>query len=199
MKLLAYGARAFSAYGAALASRPILVQSVTAAVIAGAGDVVCQARARGDADVVCQACARGDAEPSPRSRAPRAGRGWEAARTARMAAWALAVTPVVSKWFSWLGRAFPTSSLQRMLADQLLFTPLNICAFLFTMGLAETGTAGGGMRKLQAMPSVLRSNYVVWPAVQWLNFSFVPPLLQPLAVNVVGLAWAVYLSAVVNS
>ena len=184
MKLLAYGARAFSAYGAALASRPVLVQSVTAAVIAGAGDVVCQARA---------------AEPSPRSRAPRAGRGWDAARTARMAAWALAVTPVVSKWFSWLGRAFPTSPLQRMLADQLLFTPLNVCAFLFTMGLAETGTASGGMRKLQAMPSVLRSNYVVWPAVQWVNFAFVPPLLQPLAVNVVGLAWAVYLSAVVNS
>jgi protein Mpv17 len=201
--LLRLLARAASAYGAALVARPVVTKSATAAVIAAAGDLTCQALLRAAAPprsppplgaVVVVAADTDEGEPptAPHSR-------WDAARTARMTLWALAVTPLVHKWFGWLGRAFPSSPLQRMLADQLLFTPINIVAFLFTMGVAETGCVGGGMQKLHAvLPDVLRTSYTVWPAATWLTFRFVPPPLQLLAVNCVGFVWAIFLSSAVN-
>lgn len=85
-------------------------------------------------------------------------------------------------------------------ALQLAWTPATLALFLLVMGAAEHGTLAGGGAKLAAcFGDILRANYALWPAVQYVNLGFVPPRYQVLAANVVGVAWAVYLSAAVNS
>ena len=72
--------------------------------------------------------------------------------------------------------------------------------FLLSMGLAEHGSVAAAAHKLRCcFWSILKSNYVLWPAVQYVNLGFVPPKFQILVANIVGLAWAVYLSSVVNA
>ena len=49
--------------------------------------------------------------------------------------------------------------------------------------------------KLRAdLPTIIRSNWVLWVPFQFINFRFVPVHLQVLASNVVALAWNVYMS-----
>lgn len=181
--------------------RPIATKSVTAAVIAMAGDVLCQVlqdhrarserakrRMQSDDSVVYDAEAAsvsvGDtywgslhaplprvvnigmlAVPIPASLA-----WWDVKRTARMGLYSLAVTPAVHYWYGWLQRTFPVSPMKRMLSDQLFWTPVTLVAFLVTMGIAEHGTREAGAAKLRVcFVQVLKSNYMLWPAVQYVN------------------------------
>jgi hypothetical protein len=136
---LALLARAGARYVTLLETRPLVTKSVTAAVIAAVGDVVCQKLApptvtrRGSlkrarsADVEAQDSAAehtdddddDDDEGHPRAPPPDSIWHWEAARTARMGGYALAVTPAVHFWYAALARAFPGSPLKRMLSDQV--------------------------------------------------------------------------------
>lgn len=51
------------------------------------------------------------------------------------------------------------------------------------------------MRKLkQDLPEAIKVNWMLWVPAQVINFVLVPPNLRMLAVNVVALAWNMYLS-----
>jgi hypothetical protein len=159
-------------------------------------------------------------------------------RLTRFMSYGFLMAPIQHKWFGFLTRTFPITktsamvpALKRMALDQLMFAPVGMsnsgfaqesllmissglaCFFTF-MTVAEGGGKRAVARKFQDIyiPS-LKANYLVWPAVQIINFRVVPiqlqivrkdPLLpfilrsandscQPF-VSTIGIAWTAYLS-----
>jgi hypothetical protein len=45
------------------------------------------------------------------------------------------------------------------------------------------------------LPAILLAQYKVWPAVNWINFTYVPEPLRVLVSGVVALFWNVFLTA----
>ena len=72
------------------------------------------------------------------------------------------------------GTAFGAAS-RRVAFDQFLFAPVGLACFFTFMTVAE----GGGRKQLgkkfaDVYVPALKANYVVWPAVQMLNFRVMP-------------------------
>lgn len=103
--------------------------------------------------------------------------------------------------------------MKRVAFDQLLFSPVGLAVFFTFMTVAEGGGKRAIARKFQDLyVPALKANYLVWPAVQMLNFRVIPlqfqivstirpcgvfanadSYLQPF-VSTIGIAWTAYLS-----
>lgn len=135
------------------------------------------------------------------------------------------MAPVQHKWFAFLSKTFPltkssgtSSALKRVAFDQLLFSPVGLAIFFTFMTVAEGGGRRAITRKFQDLyVPALKANYLVWPAVQMLNFRVIPlqfqivsttlpcnfhaitnNYLQPF-VSTIGIAWTAYLSLTTSS
>ncbi|KNG82922.1 protein sym1 [Aspergillus nomiae NRRL 13137] len=140
-------------------------------------------------------------------------------RLTRFMSYGFFMAPIQFKWFGFLSRTFPLTkknptipALKRVAVDQLLFAPFGtaiyglqdawdansatglVCFFTF-MTLAEGGGRRALTRKFQDvyLPT-LKANFVLWPAVQVLNFRVVPIQFQIPFVSSIGIAWTAYLS-----
>jgi len=166
-------------YQSKLNSRPLFTQAVTTAVLFATGDVVAQ-------QVVER---RGFAKH-------------EVARTGRMFAYGgLIFGPVATTWFGFLARKVVLKNKKaevaaRVAADQLLFAPVMIQVFLRSMATMEGVSAQEKVDK--SWWPALQANWMVWPFVQGINFTFVPLQYRVLAVNVVSIGWNCFLS-IINS
>jgi protein Mpv17 len=137
----------------------------------------------------------------------------------RFMAYGFIMAPIQHKWFGFLNRIFPlakgagtSAAAKRTAFDQLLFAPVGLGAFFTFMTVAE----GGGRKEIQKkfqdiyIPS-LKANYLVWPAVQLINFRLMPRQFQIVSdsrgpearvtanelqpfVSTIGIAWTAYLS-----
>ncbi|MCJ1280387.1 Protein required for ethanol metabolism [Puttea exsequens] len=123
------------------------------------------------------------------------------ARTGRMALYGGAIFgPAATTWFAFLARrinfpARPTLTIAaRVLTDQTVFASTNLFCFLSSMALMEGGDPRDKLRS--SYFTALEKNWMVWPAVQAINFRFVPLEHRVLVVNVVSLGWNCYLSYV---
>lgn len=163
-------------YQSKLASRPLLTQSITTAVLFATGDTMAQqlVERKGFAN-------------------------HELGRTGRMALYGGAVFgPAATTWFGFLQRKvrIPSSPnleiVARVAADQCLFASCNLFVFLSSMAIME----GSDPREKLATTykEALTKNWMVWPVVQFTNFKFVPLEHRVLLVNVVSLGWNCYLS-----
>ncbi|KAF2401923.1 hypothetical protein EJ06DRAFT_491768 [Trichodelitschia bisporula] len=165
----------FRWYTTSLQRRPLVTQMTTTAVLFGTGDILAQRVFA----------------PSPQ--------GHDISRTARMATYGgLIFGPAATAWYKFLARmpvSGATGLAARIGADQLLFTPVNLCAFLSFM--AATEGASPRKRLAEAFWPAYKGNLMVWPAVQAVNFTYVPLAHRVLVVNVVALGWNSYL-AVIN-
>lgn len=99
--------------------------------------------------------------------------------------------PAATTWFSFLARrinfpARPNLTIgARVLTDQTVFASTNLFCFLSSMAVME-GT--DPKEKLSGTYfEALKKNWMVWPAVQAVNFKFVPLEHRVLVVNVVSL------------
>lgn len=72
-----------------------------------------------------------------------------------------------------------------MLTDQSVFAATNLFCFLSAMAVMEGTDPGEKLRG--AYWEALKKNWMLWPAVQAVNFRFVPLGGQVLVVNVVSL------------
>ena len=124
-------------------------------------------------------------------------RGWDAHRTARLAGYAAATTPLVHSWLGLLATARLTRSpAVRVLADQLCYTPPATALFFYSQALLSGSSQTAAlMSAVASTPPTLRTSLLLWPAVQLFAFTFIPLHLQILLFNVVGLAWAMHLSS----
>lgn len=163
-------------YQAKLASRPLLTQSITTAVLFATGDTMAQqlVERKGFAN-------------------------HEIARTGRMALYGGCVFgPAATTWFGFLQRriVFPgrpnLEIAARVLTDQTVFASTNLFVFLSSMAIME-GTDPSEKLK-QSYATALQKNWMVWPIIQLTNFKFVPLEHRVLVVNVISLGWNCYLS-----
>lgn len=121
--------------------------------------------------------------------------GWDKqnlARTGRMALYGgFVFGPAATTWFSFLARRinFPgrpnLTIAARVLPDQIIFASTNLFCFLSSMAIME---GSDPKEKLEgAYWTALKKNWMLWPAVQAINFRFVPVQGQVLVVNIVSL------------
>jgi hypothetical protein len=117
-------------------------------------------------------------------------------------AYGFMMAPLQFKWFQFLSKAFPITkgsafgpTMKRVAFDQLVYAPVGVAAFFIIMTLAEGGGKRAITHKLRDMyMPTLKANYMVWPAVQLLNFRVIPLQFQLPFVSSVGIAWTAYLS-----
>jgi protein Mpv17 len=142
-------------------------------------------------------------------------------RLTRFMAYGFCMAPLQFRWFKFLDRAFPIKksaalgpALKRVAFDQLIFAPFGLVCFFTAMTVAEGGGRRAVQQKLRDMyVPTLQANYMLWPAVQLINFRLMPvqfqlvglahdlvcaqicvlTFLQPF-VSTVGIAWTAYLS-----
>jgi protein Mpv17 len=129
------------------------------------------------------------------------------ARCGRMALYGFAVAgPLYCWWYKYidvlaapmLKRGAYTYLGYKVFLDQLVFEPPYLAQFFVTHSIMETGLDPEPIKKK------LKDEYLhtfavdcaIWPAVQFINFRFVPLHLQAVYVNVVSLGWAGFLSFV---
>jgi hypothetical protein len=123
-------------------------------------------------------------------------------RLTRFMAYGFLMAPIQHKWFGFLSRTFPVTkdsamvpALKRVAFDQFLFAPLGACSqslakffqltatglacFFTFMTVAEGGGKRAVSRKFQDVyVPALKANFMVWPAVQIVNFRVMPIQLQ---------------------
>ncbi|KAI8081814.1 uncharacterized protein B0P05DRAFT_538154 [Gilbertella persicaria] len=141
---------------------------------------------------------------------------WDFTRTLRFAAYNFCVAPLGGKWYMFLDKFFPMPvkqvatkavtkqanmmAIKRMVTDQALFAPAGLVLFFTTMGLAETGKWEGVQEKFRdAYIPALIANYKVWPAVQFINFKWMPLQYRLPFVSSLGIVWNAYLSWLNNA
>jgi len=162
-------------YQAKVARRPLLTQAITTAVLFGAGDTLAQ-----------QAVER------------KGLRNHDAARTGRMVLYGgLIFGPAATKWYQFLQKRINLQShnatiAARVVADQTIFSTCNLALFLSSMSYLE-GTDPKKKLEKSYWPG-LKANWALWPAVQAVNFKFVPLDQRVLVVNIVSLGWNCFLS-----
>ncbi|GAB1726118.1 hypothetical protein KC332_g14684 [Hortaea werneckii] len=125
-------------------------------------------------------------------------------RMVRFMAYPFIMAPLQHRWFGFLNTRFPVgagsgggtmNAFRRVAFDQLLFAPCGLAAFFAFMTIAE----GGGHREVKKkfqdvyIPA-LKANFIVWPAVQLINFRLMPIQFQIPFVSTVGIFWTAYLS-----
>ncbi|KAI1111844.1 hypothetical protein F5Y14DRAFT_453701 [Nemania sp. NC0429] len=212
-------ARLASRYNAYFDRRPVLTMMVTNAVLGGIADTVAQtitsikqranrktaSGARDDPiSIEIQDLSRKDSQPTrdlfadPRSPAT----AFDFERLTRFMAYGFAMAPIQFKWFGFLSRAFPITktsafvpALKRVAVDQVAFAPISVALFFSVMTVAEGGGRRAVVLKLKDMYlPTLKANYMVWPAVQIINFRLMPVQFQLPFVSTIGIAWTAYLS-----
>ncbi|PHH87389.1 hypothetical protein CDD83_8932 [Cordyceps sp. RAO-2017] len=123
-------------------------------------------------------------------------------RLTRFMAYGFCVAPLQFKWFRFLERAFPMTktsafgpAMKRVVFDQFVYAPFGVGLFFVVMTVAEGGGRRAVSNKLRDMyVPTLKANYVVWPAVQIVNFRLMPVQFQLPFVSTIGIAWTAYLS-----
>ncbi|KAL0080409.1 integral membrane protein mpv17 pmp22 family [Phycomyces blakesleeanus] len=167
-------------YNRALTKRPILVQSISTALLFGAGDVIAQ-----------QIVEKKGFEQHDLN------------RTARMTVFGGVVAgPILSTWYRFVELNVKASTplrglITKVAIDQCLFAPAFIGVFFSAQGLFEGKSVEEIKHKLQTgYPTAVISNYKLWPAVQFFNFYFIPLNHRLMVTNLVALGWNAYLSTI---
>jgi protein Mpv17 len=107
-------------------------------------------------------------------------------RLTRFMAYGFCMAPLQFKWFQFLSRAFPITktsafmpAMKRVAFDQLIFAPFGLACFFTAMTVAEGGGRRAVQQKLRDMyVPTLKANFLLWPAVQVVNFRLMPVQFQ---------------------
>ncbi|KAH3898890.1 uncharacterized protein SCDLUD_005231 [Saccharomycodes ludwigii] len=85
---------------------------------------------------------------------------------------------------------------ERVLSDQLVYSPVSLYSFFcYSNYIMEHGNDDTFKEKIKDIyVSTLGANYAVWPAVQLINFSFIPRQFQIVFSSSVGVLWNCFLS-----
>lgn len=86
-----------------------------------------------------------------------------------------------------------------MAMDQMIFAPSFIATFFTTTGiLFGKSFEDIKMKFNNQYLDTMKTNYKIWPAVQMINFYFVPLQHRVFVVNFVAIFWNTYLSWAAN-
>lgn len=165
------------AYSHLLRKYPLTVQSLQTGTLMGAGDVLSQ--------VFVEKKSVNEYK-------------WQ--HTARFFALGVfMITPALTTWYGILHRKIGSgkglTAIKKVALDQGLFAPSFLGVFLTVLGLVQGNTFEHIREDLKKnYRDILLANWSVWPAVQIVNFNFVPLHHQVLVVQTFALLWNTYLA-----
>ncbi|KAH7131600.1 hypothetical protein B0J13DRAFT_562902 [Dactylonectria estremocensis] len=214
---MALAARLTARFNSYYDERPLMTMMVTNAVLGGIADTVAQTITAVRQRSLLRSGDKDDGMGIPLHDLDRKGsvydRGlipnskalppaFDFERLTRFMAYGFCMAPVQFKWFRFLEHLFPITktsafgpAMKRVAFDQLIFAPFGVAIFFTTMTIAEGGGRRAVTHKLKDMYiPTLKANYVVWPAVQIVNFRLMPVQYQLPFVSTIGIAWTAYLS-----
>jgi hypothetical protein len=188
-------------YSTKLDTHPLLTKGISSGLIAGSGDFLCQLFV--DRNVVNEdenvgIVSKGERESSSLLAS------WDPARTGRFAILgAFLVAPGIHYWYNALsmrlvpGAVTVSNVFKRVALDQFAFTPFFLQVWLSALWTLEGETPIDTIpsRMMEATPTILVANWILWIPAQIINFRMVPVKYQVLYSNVVALFWNVYLSS----
>lgn len=210
--------RLASRFNAFYAERPVLTTMVTNAVLGGIADTVAQTitaykayrTSRGPSrrcdNIISIEIHELDKEKPPAlgewTHAGREPPAFDFERLTRFITYGFVMAPIQFQWFKFLSRVFPITkraatvpAMKRVAMDQLVFAPFGLFCFFTFMTMAEGGGRNALVHKFRDVyVPTLKANYLLWPAVQILNFRVMPIQFQIPFVSSVGIAWTAYLS-----
>jgi len=104
-------------------------------------------------------------------------------------------------WYHYLDKVLPGRGvrvvLQKILFDQVVFSPVCITACLVVAGKLEKQTAAQLLRQtVQLGGRLYLAEWVIWPPAQFLNFYFLPTRFRVLYDNIISLVYDTYTSHV---
>ena len=208
-------------YARRLETHPISTKSITSGLIAGAGDLLCQAvidrpeklaklEQQQPPDNTTVVSSQPFLVPVPELLFG----WWSWQRTANFAVLGtVLVGPSLHYWYGGLAARFPLGAtpaqavVTRVAWDQVCFTPPFCAAWMIALwtleGLEQQASSFLNnkatvlklrQRLTETLPTVLVANWLLWIPVQCLNFWVTPVQYQVLASNCVALLWNAYLS-----
>ncbi|XP_046987493.1 protein Mpv17-like isoform X3 [Schistocerca americana] len=169
--------RIYKVYNDLLTKHPVKVQSIQTAILCGTGDIIAQTAI----------------EKKKLSE-------FDVKRFASFFAFGgIFVGPTLRMWFGILDTKVKGSHYavvaQKVLLDQCIMAPFLLLLTLSVLNICSGKSLAEVKEKLGAdYGSILITNYKVWPAVQLINFGFVPVNFQVPVTQVVGVGWNTYLS-----
>jgi hypothetical protein len=183
-------------YSRKLDTHPLLTKGATSGLIAGAADYICQMLVDDDKSET-EATTTSEQQASIVQTTQ-----WDRLRTGRFVLLGtVLVAPVTHFWYGALAtRILPGASVvtvvKRVLVDQFGCAPLFIPVWLGSMWTLEGDSSLSEIsdRIVQAMPTLLVANWVLWIPSQAVNFMYVRLKYQVLFGNMVAFLWNVYLS-----
>lgn len=113
--------------------------------------------------------------------------------------------PGLRKWYGALDTIVKAKTpigrtIQKMCIDQFVFAPIFLCCLLSVISYMQHQDIDRVKTKIQSdYCDILIANYSVWPAVQIINFQFVPLNHQVLLTQTVAVFWNIFFSWKANS
>lgn len=164
-------------YSRLLKNNLILVQSVQAGILCGTGDVIAQ--------VVTEKKSASEIDINRTGCFVVLGAGF--------------IGPTITIWYKFLSRTLgdkgKSVALKKVAVDQLLFVPPFQIALITVINSLQGRDFEFIKDQLrQKYTDILIAGYKLWPAVQIVNFYFVPLSYQVLVVQSVALFWNAYIS-----
>jgi hypothetical protein len=191
-------------YSTKLDTHPLLTKGISSGLIAGSGDFLCQLFVdkrnvvkEDEKDGVLASTGSGRESSSLLT-------SWDPARTGRFALLgAFLVAPGIHYWYNALsmrlvpGAVTVSNTMKRVALDQFAFTPFFLQVWLSALWTLEGETPIDTIpsRMMEATPTILVANWILWIPAQIINFRMVPVKYQVLYSNVVALFWNVFLSS----
>jgi len=178
-------------YANKLETHPLITKCLTAAFIAGSGDLVCQyvSHNRKYSTVDRDYYLGPDESFDP-----------DMKRTGRFAIVGMSfVAPMCHHWFRFLHKHVSGqtlfSALKRVVIDQIFFAPIVIPGVMTNIMLLE-GRALPEIKDAlkRDVPDAYVTNLAVWVPALLINFKYIPSKWQVLFSNCVGFGWNFYLS-----
>jgi len=116
----------------------------------------------------------------------------------------LIMGPGLRIWYIQLDKIIPAATkyigVKKMLVDQAVFAPAAAFAIISASGALQSKSYGQIKQALdEKLVDVILANWMMWPAVQTVNFTYVPFNYRILVVNVAAIFWNIYLAWKANT
>lgn len=117
----------------------------------------------------------------------------------------LFVGPTLKYWFGLLDRTIKgkqgtvSRALKKMAVDQAIMAPALNFAIAGMVGLINNEKPLEIKERLKTQyPDIMKTNYMIWPAVQIINFGLVPLRYQVVFVQTIAVFWNCFVSQMLN-